>query len=466
MSFNILETMDFQTGAAIYVLDHLYSEVSSRLEMLSSTLTLQAKTSIEKKDSKEGKIGQENDANTTQNTAQNTSKNTDQNTTQNNVTIEKKSLSQFQQKTSELIKELGAFISNNKFQIPLDPLPGQVEDRFVMISDLRIFLLKMENIAKSKNFPLYSPLYLKIIKMKLMFGLIDTLNQFKLKDKGLEDFIKVEPILRLIIQRTNQNIQNCDFCDFMMEVSANTVIVSLGSYGDDRAQQCPQLADKLSQTGVVNIFNIDPQFEKNGFIDPLSKKNLSVFQFAGYLSPDVTHFSDQFVSEDLRKTLQDVRLQMQKAIQDGFSHILNTKGTKIILLDNTWTLLNTYICEFANSHKEHLGMNLEIISSGGLHDYPAFVYSRDLLVGNTAKDIQQKMAPAWEQICLGKYNPVDHSFYYGKQSGLSNEAIRENIAKHFSEWQKSFQDIGKLFPNLNSVPVEVLFQARPRVRLR
>lgn len=346
------------------------------------------------------------------------------------------------------------------FHVKSVPRPYQVKD----------LLKNVEMLVNERELPIHSPSRLKLIQLKFLLKLIGSLKKYNLKDEKRFEALKFHAVHD--IMQAMFKIKTCDFCETLMKVHSDVLVISVGSAGLSISQQCPSFAKTLSKNVVVSVFNIDPAFDKSGFNDELSDKRLNVFQFKGAfgsLSEQRSVEATDRSAEKIRTNIDEypeAEAQLQGAMQEALALHLNQLGTSIVLIDNTGVFLNKSLIEFCNKHADKFGSQLAIISCGGLANRPAFVYSKDFVIGSDKEKIKAALIPAWEEIAPGKYNKETGSFQYDPSFDLETKNLAHYYESRMLKFQEKFQSIGNLYRNLDSIPAESLFLSQPRARFK
>lgn len=366
------------------------------------------------------------------------------------------------------------FTINNKKEVILlraefeaMPTSTQILPKVFQLKEL---LTKVEKLVKDRALPIHSPSYLKLLKLKIILKLIDTLKKYNLK--GEKSFEAVKQHAAHDIIQAFFKIKTCDFIETLMKVHCDVLVISVGSAGLSLVQQCPNFARTLAKEVVVSVFNIDPAFNKSGFNDELSAKNLNVFQFKGAfgslskaeeLKDKNESAGDKKANKEQDKSIEDV---LYTTMQAALDFQLNNLGARIILIDNTGVFLKKDLIEFCNHQADKFGSQLTVVSCGGLANRPAFVYSKELIIGKSPEQVKAALVSAWEEIAPGKYNKGTDSFEYDAKFNQEVTDPLQYYENRLENLQEKFEPLGKLYRDLDDIPAESLFRSQPKARLK
>lgn len=299
---------------------------------------------------------------------------------------------------------------------------------------------EIEDYLKREGFSLCSPSYLELLDLRVLIHGFLILAKMPEKHR-----IQWAPICINWIHILRNTAL---FCRALLESTADTIIISLGSANGDVQQRCPNFAKKLSEKSRVDVLNLDPNFSDNGFMHALSSKNLFVYSYTGLIGSPSLKDKPIMPYEDA--------LQIQRAIQLGIQYLLKWTSKKVILFNHTSPSLVEFFCQIGTEFNQKLGQQLEIIGTSGCFNFPVFVHSAALFQKGSPEQIKQVTAPAWAVVAAAKQSSDGNWSDYGL---VQNKSYPQYVKENLLNWQTKFEStIGVLFGSIADIPAEALFK--------
>lgn len=305
----------------------------------------------------------------------------------------------------------------------------KVTDTF--LNNLERKLNRLLEITKERNVPPHSHEGLQILRFQLLLTGLRGLEQAK----DLKDFLPT-----FIINLYN-SLKLIDAAQIIAGSSAQVLVVSVGSAGTDTQQQAPDFLTEISKKEKVEVINIDPNFESNGFVDALSRKNLYVYHFQGMLE-----------TRPPFKLIDKLHQNSIDALFKVLENFLENTNKKVILLENRSPLLQWLFSTLALQHSDKVGSQLEIIGSY-FQNCPVFVYRPEFFKKcKDSKEMNDLIEPAWAKWRV-KYDSEKQDYIID--------------ASEFQKWQQEYAELGVLFRTLKAISASDLFKLpAPTTRLR
>lgn len=290
-------------------------------------------------------------------------------------------LSDNKNQIEELFSKISDFLNSLKIQstviIPKIDLPSkfdikqfgnveninsvQIKDEF--LKHIARDLKRLEELAQERNIIRLSQDYLKIIRFKLLLQGLESLQKLNIH----QTWDKENSLFFLSALVTFENcLRTLDALNILFQTKSDIVVLTVGSAGEDIQQKCPNFIQTLSKTNKIDVINIDPNFNSNGFIAQLSEKNLHVYGFEGFLDGKISF-----------KALHESHETIQSLFYDFLSHLLQKTQTKIVLLENRSPELESLFVKIGNQFHNKIGTQLNIIGSY-FKDCPVLVYNAQL----------------------------------------------------------------------------------------
>lgn len=311
-------------------------------------------------------------------------------------------------------------------------------------------LTSIRQLIKDKNIPRFYPEVLDVLQLQIIFSGIAHFRKelSKILD---EKEVSAEHLdwIRFELSRFQSVINTAKFCQTLVESRADTLVISVGSWGGEQQQQCPNFCNDLSNAQRVDVLNIDPAFQHNGFLNELSSKNRFVYYYAGRLGiPKVENVRDEIL--------------IQKTVEEALNYLLEHTHKKIILINHTSPVMGEFFHRIGNKFNQKIGNQLEIVGNTGWHNSPVFLYNSKAFQNTEYNEFLKNSISAWEQIIPGKYKNGTFDYEMTKE-GENPETWKKRAAeryeKQLAEWQNTYAELGKVYLNLKSIPASDLFRA-------